>query len=301
VASGKALGLRFGLSAGFVTDMFKQGDNLKKLAGATGGGAAEKAYSNALSANACVAVTGVGGSTNCSATGTGSALALNGFDIGLRAEYDILPWLYVRTGFNYVLGLKNTYELTTKFTAGPADISDKTTVTANGSIIEIPVLLGFNLIQNDKSSVYFAGGIAYNIASFEYNVSTVRTQSAGAPPTFADVENTTKQNNIGIMWLVGGRTKIANGISIFGEVKFLSAAAVKPDAVTGTTNTAGTTYANNATASTTAGFLFGATAAGATPPAVIQGTGANFGPGATGTGGLDLSYTRWQVGVTYDL
>lgn len=296
VASGTAMGLRFGLSFNYATDLFKQGDNLKKLAGAAGGGAAEKAYSNANSAPACVAVTGVAGSSNCSASGSGDAVSLNGLDIGLRVEYDILPWLFVRTGGNYILGLKNTYELTTRFTSGGVDISDKSTVTANGSIIEIPLLIGVNLIQNDSSSFYFAGGVAYNIASFDYGISTVRTQSAGTPPTFTDVNNTTKLNGLGIMWLVGGRTKIASGLSLFGEVKYLSAAAVKAGAVTGTTNEAGKTYATGS--NTAAGFF---SAAGADLPAVIQGTGSNYGGSATGTGGLDLSYVRWQIGVTYDL
>ncbi|GAB4423582.1 MAG: hypothetical protein OHK0011_03580 [Turneriella sp.] len=295
------MGLRFGLSFGFATDLFKQGDNLKKLAGAAGGGAAAKVYSNANSASQCAAVV-TAGASNCSASGTGDAVSLNGLDFGLRVEYDILPWLFVRTGGNFIMGLKNTYELTSNFTVGGVDFTDKTTVTANGTIIEIPALIGVNLVQSDKGSVYFAGGVAYNIAEYNYNVSGNRTQSAGTPTTFSDVENKTKQNGLGIMWLVGGRTRIVEGVTLFGEVKFLAAAAVKADAVTGTTNEAGKTYANASTGGlASSGFLFSSAAAGATAPAVIQGNGSNFGGTASGTGGLDLSYTRWQIGVTYDL
>jgi hypothetical protein len=299
----KGMGLSFGVSAGYVTDMFKQGDNLKKLAGATGGGAAATAYSNAQSATSCNSVTGSAGSTACSASGEGSSVSLNGIDLGLKVQYDVNDWLFVRSGLNYVIGLKNTYALTTNYTtAGSVAISDTATVTANGSQLEIPMLVGFNLIKNEKSAMYFAAGLAYESGSYDFNIAVSRTQSAGTATVFTDVTNTTKQSGLGIMWLAGGKTRIANGISIFGEIKFLSAAAAKEGAVTGTTNVAGTAaYANSTTNNTSGAFLGGTTGAGATLPSVIQGTGANYGGAATGTGGLDLSYTRWQVGVQYEM
>ena len=309
VASGKAMGLSFGLSFGFVTDMFKQGDKLKQAAFKAGGGALETTYANAkASTNGCVNV-GLGlTDTECSYKGEGSSVALNGLDIGLRVQYDIMPWLFVRSGANFVLGLKNTYTLTrTQTTAAGLTTTNTGTMTANGSIIEIPLLVGFNLISTEKSSMYFAAGLAFNSASYETVLSASQTVSAGTAITYMDVINTTKQSGIGVMWLIGGKTRVADGISVFGEVKFLSAAAVAKDAVTGTKNdaaqvTATNNYANtNAAANNFAGSMASADTVNTT--SLLQnGTGANFNAAhGSGSGGLDLSYTRWQIGVQYEM
>ncbi len=293
--SRKWMGITFGVSAGYVTDMFKQGTNLSKIAGAAGGGAYQTASANANLANQCVAVNNLAGSTNCSGSGSGSDVNLTGLDMGLKVQYDVLPWLFVRSGVNYTMGFKNTYTLTSAWTSGAGvQVTDSATITANGNMLEVPMLVGFNFISNESGSLYMAAGLNYNSGSYDFNMSLNRTVSAGTAPTFQDVNNNTKQSGLGVMWLIGGRVKVAKGIAVFGDVKFLAAAAVASGAVTGTSFAAGNSYANSGPVNT---FLTSA-AVGAATPQVIQ---SNGGGTATGTGGLDLSYTRWQLGIQYEL
>lgn len=310
VAAGKALGLSFGLSVGYVTDMFKQGDTLKKWAGLAGGDGLKTAVANQNGAAACGGGA-AGSSTNtCVGSGEGSNVSLNGLDFGLKVQYDILPWLFVRSGANYVLGMKNTYSLsnaTTVTALGGSVQTNAITFTATGSTIEIPMLVGFNFVNNEHGALYMAAGLAYTSGTYETNLSATQTNSAanlGTALTYADVLNTTKQSGLGVMWLVGGKAKITGGVSIFGDVKFLSAAAAKSGAVTGTnfSTTPGTTggYATaNAvyTAASAAGAVTGAPIGGASATTYSNTAGAT----QTGTGGLDLSYTRWQIGVQYEL
>lgn len=253
MASGKAMGLSFGLSVGFVTDMFKQGDKLKNAAGAAGGGGTKQTYANASSANSCASVGGSAG-TACSATGDGSSVSLNGIDIGLKVQYDINSWLFVRSGGNYILGLKNTYNISNSIVNTGVTIDTKSTMTNTGSIIEIPALLGINLISNDKGTLYFAGGIAYNIGQYDVTVSATQTRSAGTATTYHDVTNTTKLNQLGVMWLVGGKTKITDSITLFGDVKFMSAAGVGEGKVTGTGENAALTTTAATAASSSGSF-----------------------------------------------
>jgi hypothetical protein len=306
IASGKALGLQFGLSAGFVTDMFKQGETLKKWAGAAGGGSYATGVANASSSS------NLGFAGTATASGDGSSVSLNGIDIGLKVQYDIMPWLFVRSGANYVLGLKNTYTLsqTLTQTSTGGTTTNNLTFTATGNTIEVPILVGFNFVNNEHGSLYFAGGVAYVSGTYETTLSASRTITGagaaaagqGAALTYADVLNTTKQSGLGVMWLVGGKAKITGGVHVFGDIKFLSAAAAKAGAVTGT-NYDSTVAATSGGYATSSSIYTSISGAGATSGATIQGGTATsyLNTAQTGTGGLDLSYTRWQFGVQYDL
>lgn len=286
-SAGAGLGLRIGFGTALVTDMAKQSGDLKTVGGAGGTGITNK-FADA-----------VGTANLGSVSSSGTANSISGINLNLRLEYDIMPWLYARSGFGYTLGLKNTYELAfTKLDLGfynnggfnaatngtTVDSSATLTVTANQ--MEIPILVGFNLLKNDVGTIYFAVGGAYVSGTVDSKLTSTDT---GITNTIKDIENKTTVSGFGILSIIGGRVKIANNLSLFGEVKFLSMAKVGVDMEVTRADASGSTLAN----ATRAGVVMNSNFKMETLTATTKATAV--------TKGLDLSYTHWNVGVDYAL
>jgi len=268
-AAGKGMGLRIGLGAGFATNLMNKGTELAGTAAITNGG-----YDYAINP------TGAGTTT---VTGSGKGTSLNGIDANLVLEFDLTSWLFLRSGVGRTTGLKNTYELST--TTGATTNTATLTVTANQ--LEVPGLLGLNLINTSAGSVYFAAGAAWISGDLTQTLSATTT-TAGT--TYKDVETKFSTSTLGFMYVLGGRVKVTDSISLFGEVKFLSAAkgGIELDR---TKNDGTSTYA------TGSGVATALTSKLATmSPGVDALTDTKKSATAA-----DFSYTRWNVGVQYNL
>lgn len=273
-SAGAGMGLRIGLGVGYATSIGNKSTDNATLAAAAGG----QGYAN-QNIN--------GGAT--AGTGEGTSTSNSGIDSNLKIEYDVLSWLFVRTGFGYTLGLKNT------FSAGAtaAGVTTTGTITTNANQMEIPLMVGFHLYKSTSGSVYFGGGAAY--VSGDYAMTASTTKSDGT--IYKDVENKIAANTLGITWVLGGRVRVAEGINLFGEVKWMSAAKAGLE-VDSTINDGSSNYATGAgfvqaagLASTTAGTL------GLSFRPTVQAAAAT----KKNISALDMSYTRWNVGVEYAL
>lgn len=288
---GNKIGLTIGLGLGFHTDLFSKGATDSAPNGASaGGGALEKNQSILNEASSCAS-----SADTCSASGTGTATALNAIGIDLNVQYDIMSWLFVRTGFSYAFGLKNTYtwKQTSHFNAANGDVITDLELTIEGSQLEVPLLVGINFLKTDKSTLYFAVGMDYNSASYTKNLTATETKTSallGTATKYEPVENKITASGFGPMWLVGGKVEIAENISIFGEVKFLSASSATGE-LTGTTDDGtGKTYADSNTLATSA--------VSNRPKRVAN---KNNTGGENPVSGLNFSYTRWSIGASYGL
>jgi len=246
VSAADKMGLDIGLGLGYNTDYLNKGSG-----------------TIAPAAGTILTLADTTGFTGTSGSGT----SLTGVDISLNLSYSITPYLFARTGFTYGLVLSEEY----KYTTATFDYG----VKYSGSQMEIPLLLGFNLLKVDKSSVYFAVGIDFNIVSYEIVDSSTQT---GADTS---VTQTFSGSTIGLLWLTGATYEVSPGLSIFAEVKFLNATPVATDErqVAGTSDAnpsafdaSGNTAATKATAATTV-------------PKTLMNAG----------------YTRWSIGVNKSL
>jgi hypothetical protein len=263
-AAKKGMGLRIGLGLGYTTSIANKSTDQAAMGSVAGGGGLEAGITNA------------GGT----ASGTGTSTSNSGIDSNLTLEYDILPWLFVRSGVGRANGLKNTYEGTRTL----GGVTTTGTVTSTASQLEVPGLIGFNLLHTDRGSLYFAAGVAY--VSADYTITASGTQ---AGTTFKDVETKLSATSLGLNWIVGGRVKIADNINIFGEVKFMSAA--KAGVTIDTTKNDGTsTYAttNSVVTSIQTSNVF---------KAQVEAQADS----KKSVSALDMSYTRWNVGVQYEM
>jgi len=252
------------LGLGYSTNIGNRGTDNATLGSFAGGGGYEANLVNA----------GFTGS------GTGKSSANSGIDANLVIEYDILPWLFVRSGVGRATGLKNTYTMSR--TVGGA--TENLTVTTNANQLEIPGLVGLNLINTSTGSLYFAAGVA--LIQADYTATVSATNSTGT--AYKDVENKISPSTLGFNYIIGGRVKISDGINLFGEVKFLNASAAGVEKER-TKNDGTSTYATSSpvfTAIPTLGFSPSVEAAADTKRAIT---------------GADLSYTRWNVGIQYEL
>ena len=228
-STGKGIGLRIGLGAGFSTNVGNRGTELAGTAALVNGG-----YDYAVNPTGAGAVT---------VSGDGKGTAINAIDANLTVELDLTSWLFLRSGVGRATGLKNTYTLTRTSAAS----TETSTLTATANQLEVPGLLGLNLLNTSAGSLYFAGGVAFVSADYTLNLSTTTT---AAGTTYKDVETKFATTTLGFMYIIGGRVKLSDSISLFGEVKFLSASKGGID-LDRTKNDGTSTYATGSTTGAT--------------------------------------------------
>ncbi|MCB1200533.1 MAG: hypothetical protein KDK41_07790 [Leptospiraceae bacterium] len=286
-ASAEGLGLRVGLGLGFATNILNQSGNLKKL------GAANAGYTKA---QADSIGTGAGQSSAFSSSENGGN-SFSGIDASLRVEYDILPWLYARTGFNYAQVFSQEYAFTaTNLNNGVNSTTNTATFSMKGDMIEIPLMIGLNLIQTETSAIYFAVGPTFVSGGVDYTLSATGTRKAadgGAAATFKDVNAKLSTSTFGVAYALGGRVQIADNITVFGEVRYLAAAKVGVE-IEKTRQDGSSVYANQNVLAD--GLLTGIGTDG-----IAKFDTYTAAQKKQDVDGMDFSYTRWNVGVNYSL
>ncbi len=150
-------------------------------------------------------------SSSCSANnGTGTGASLNGFEIDLNVQYNLFPWLFLKTGFTFGLTIPLEYSIFSNLEGGfdkeiSVGVYDEDTragdaVHSNGERIilnelspsienlvifdsttnlrfsgyhfQLPILIGLNLFKNDVSSFYFLGGVSISFARLTKEISS---------------------------------------------------------------------------------------------------------------------------------
>lgn len=282
------LGLRVGLGFSVVADFLNKGDDFEGLSGVTGG----DGFKNMMINNAAAA-----GAAAPTVSGEGKALGITGLAFDLNVEYDIMPFLFARTGFGYTQGLGTENKLSFSgdysYLGGPGgtNVDTSMTVTTASHHMEIPLLIGVNFINTGKSAVYGAAGIEYSMGYFKNTLSGTGTV-AGTTTTYKDVENEVSASGIAVAYVVGGRTEVAEKINVFFEWKKLSSANL--DFVTATKNDGTSSYATSAPLNT-------ALAASALKDNGLIPDLAGNKDTADNAGGLNMSYQKFVLGVSYSL
>ena len=269
-------------------------------------------------------------------SGSGSATSVNGVNIDIQANYHIFSWLFFRSGATIDIALPVEFSLESKFTIknapsytpgdtaiAAADVSFTDTVTykVSGLDIEIPLLLGFNLIKTDSFSAYTAIGVNLSFGGYEETLSGSRSGSpdslkASLPNgDFGTVSNKHNAFQVGLQWLGGIKYKLMDNVSIFTEVKWLRAAGIIDR--TGTASQrkldeTGTPEENKAakaaddkaaSASPLGQGLNGAVSGRNNSVGFINAIEDREKGGASNnvTSSLNRSYVRWVIGATYTL
>ncbi len=187
----------------------------------------------------------------CSASnGSGDGKSLNSVDLDFGLEYDLFPWLFIRTGFSAGFVLPHDYsfrfayeaEGTLTDVAGlapdvltnlPITVSSDTTTTLTISFYQfrVPLLLGFNLLQFKYASFYVGTGVVYLHTSYRRAISsegtaTVASSSTGTEllsQSYEPVENVFTRNGIGFLVFTGGRVTLLHGLGMYAEIRWLVA------------------------------------------------------------------------------
>ena len=248
-------------------------------------------------------------------TGSGSALSVNGINADAQVNYHIFPWLFIRSGANINIGLPVEYTLKGRFvgtvnartviSGTPAtfnvveavaiDVTEEATYRVSGSDIEIPILLGFNLVNAENFSSYAAIGVNITIGGYKEELSGKRTASSSSAsdgftelgqafgPRPGDFDSVTNENNatlLGLHWLIGMKYQIMPNLFAFTELRWLRSAAIDTETVT--------------------------SGADSVADSVIGGVLNNIATGADAAssplGGISKGYSaRWALGITYAL
>ena len=186
--------------------------------------------------------------------------------------------------------------------------------------IEIPLLLGFNLIKTDSFSAYTAIGVNLSFGGYEETLSgsrkdapellTLATKGLIANGDFDAVTTKHSAFQIGLQWLGGIKYKLMDNVSIFTEVKWLRAAGLLDKTGTATKGkfdgTATKEENDIADVKAATNSVLGAginAAVGRNGVALInntEGKDKNV-SGNNVTSALNRSYVRWVIGATYTL
>ena len=297
--------LSFGIGIGYASNYFNRSNSdYAQLGTLAGGGGFQNAASQAVSLSGAQFIT--------TASGTGTAAALNGIDLNAKIEYALQSWLFLRSGLGYSLILDNKYTASAAGT-GPAgsDWKMDATWTASGLSVEIPILLGINFLQTDKSRIYFAVGVAYSIGSIKNVISETASGTAvinSGISTIADVSEEVKRNGFGVLSVVGAEMDFTENVSLFGEIKFLSSAAAGVEKIQSTIPSSGTTATtpNKFSSAAFGGNSLPANIANNADPAVYMNSKVSnslnsVSSGTTNVTALDMSYIRWQFGINLKL
>ncbi len=182
--------------------------------------------------------------TGSNFTGTGTGASLNGFNIDFQANYHIFNWFFLRSGATIDIAAPQEFSLTGTLNLKSKVLNSELTDTVNykvsGLDIEIPFLLGFNLINTDNFNAYGAVGLNFVFGGYKEVFSGTRQFASSELIHLAeregidlkgrgDLTSVANQYNafqIGIQWLLGIKYKMTKNISIFTEVKWLNAGGI---------------------------------------------------------------------------
>ena len=254
----------------------------------------------------------------CSASNShGDGSYLNTAELDFSLEYDLFPWLFIRTGFagGFILpkqyGLDLSYrahgELTNvqNFPTGDTEIpielasNTTTTLTVSAYQLRVPLIIGFNLLQFKYASFYTGFGILYVHSNYrreltvegQDNVIARANRATLASVSYESVENVLYRNGIGFMVLTGARFTLGKGIGIYTEIRWLLEGG--PAKLEGTESAAGGLYANKSSGA----ILLDLVAPGSVPRA-LQTEGNP--DGAIRTSGLLTGFSaRFFFGLNY--
>ncbi len=270
---------------------------------------------------------------NCAATSTsGNSLGLSAFEIDFVAQYDFLPWLFVRSGFSFgsaapisykagiqysadahaikVSGIEAAPGETVPTVAAHIQVNSKAKVSYSGWHLQIPILLGFYAYQDEDSALYFAFGPTLSTARFVRKVEAVESRDAvvsqedggrftvGGEDGFVSVKNVDALNNsLGLMHIIGARRRLQGNLSFHMEFRWLLAGSA--DITTqGTIRSADTDYASD----TLAAQVFENLAPGSVAQALQDPSSSDpsVRKGGRRANGLNLSYNmRILFGLSY--
>jgi len=159
---------------------------------------------------------------------TGSMTAI---DLGLQVRYDLLGYLFARTGFNYNSMLFSG-ETSWKYTAlmnaatgGAIATGAKHSQTWDYSAWAIPFNIGLNIpIADGKFNIYAGIGLTYASGEWSLEVEAPANgyawvgAAALAGPAFTE-KVTFKYSGIGFNYLVGFDAEVHENISVFIELE----------------------------------------------------------------------------------
>lgn len=213
-------GLSFGLSFGYSADYFKLGEQISPVAGLI---AKIKNRESLTASGVLLDLSGLAdGSSGESNTN------LTGFDANLVIQYEIphTP-LFVRTGFSYghiipirfaALGNILIPEIST--VEIPLDID----LDYKGYQLEVPLVIGLNLLKNEFSNIYIAFGLNWSYLSLRYGYgSRSRIDLGHVQPIY--YSNSEKGSTIGLLTIIGGSVKVYKHLDLFADFKYFVAAA----------------------------------------------------------------------------
>ena len=327
--------LNFGLGIGYNTDHFNRSEIAESAFMV--GGVLER-EERALFDNLLLSKNGNTSTLNINSSG--EKASLGGFNIDAKVQYEIFSWLFARTGFvaNISLPVEHHYERKAriKYNISGNKIENEEynfsiTNRYSGVHMEIPVLLGFNLLKTEKSLLYVAAGINIMFGGFNHEMNwsqkiggALRSQgNTGSDPTArallsrmeavsttgsgADVNRTITNEirlpfTVGLYWLAGVQYEMWKNISIFAEIRQLKLHTAKAA-------TTGTNLGSDPNDSQTENIpdgeaayplirnTFGQDGAEATPVVLKHSADLNRTSGHS----VNADYLRWAFGINYRL
>ena len=250
----------------------------------------------------------------------GGGSYLNTVELDFNLEYDIFPWLFLRTGFagGFVLPKKYGFDLSYRANGRltevqgipesfggnvPIELASDTTTTFTVSAyqLRVPLLIGFNLLQFKYASFYTGFGIVYVHSTYkreitvegEDRVISRQTRATLTSVSYEPVVNVLSRNGIGFMAITGARLTLLKGIGMYAEIRWLLEGG--PSKLDGTDSVPKTLYANDSPGARLLELV-----APRSVPRALQ-TDANR-DGAIRTGGLLTGFNaRFFFGLNYTL
>ena len=255
---------------------------------------------------------------------SGTSISVSGINVDIQANYHIFSWLFLRSGATIDIAIPTEFALRNRFTISnlpdvgeddlrSASFTETVTYKVSGLDIEVPILLGFNLIKTDNFSAYTAIGVNLSFGGYEETLSGSRS---GTPDVFKDllpngdfdaVTNKYDAFQIGLQWLVGIKHQFTDNISIFTEIKWLEAANIIDKTGTKIPDDADSTEAETkpvkATTKLALGKAINSNVSGISPIELINDTekGKKGEVRNNVSGLLNRSYVRWVIGATYTI
>ena len=258
---------------------------------------------------------------NCAVpSASGKGTGFTGFDVDLYIRYDILPWLFIHTGFNIGIIPPLVYRIKVQYRgeqtllannlmsgstlvpsiSGTLQIDSVAKISHSIRQYYIPLFVGINFYNSEKSRLYSLFGFTYNYTKYRKTSSATQEaiqEVAGnittVAPDYQDVANDIIFNGIGLVFGLGGSYEVGYNISIFTECRWKWAGGLIEN-VQGTKGEDGLSYASN----TLAVKVVENTSAGGTAQ-VLQNE--DYPLGGITVNGVNLIDFRWFVGVSYRL
>ena len=255
---------------------------------------------------------------------SGKSIGINALEFDFMAQYEYLPWLFFRTGITAGIVFQVSYSLGVQYHGIAEDVklrekiagivgevdanvfaNSKAVVQYSGYHIQIPLLAGINIYDDEDSAFYWAYGLNFSIASFVREVSgqqliTIATTNDPDAETTQEIDeeyhSVVNRDEVffspGLLTIMGARRRLEDNMFLYVEFRWHVGGS--PDVQTsGTKREQDTKYASDTAPAIALETLF--------PGSVAQPLAGGSDPtGARTTNGLVLIYDmRLIFGLTF--